>query len=439
MLPVTLVLLSLLILTSSVRAFHSHLQRPWEKPRSITRGYRQRNGHPVTVMFYTDPDRTQPKSDTHGSLPEGHPDKHTEELASSLLRTLRFTNDSTMTAPTFVNGAPTLPKGPTEDPMPPTPDNPVEGRVLDYTKELITMARPENLPGVVLFHMMGSCLAFRHLEAVAATTAASTSYLELLMSPSMMITLAALLLVSSTSMLVNDYYDWKLGNDSLKPDKPLQRVPLPVVKRALSHLYAVSLFCAALVPGVPGRVAVISGLILTFLYTKYIKPKTWAKNALCASLIALSPLTSGVAAMSVLSSTTSNLLFEYINWPLVRLVTLLFVGIMGREISMDINDAEDDSAHAVHTVPVVYGRPYASHVAWISSMIVAALAVSGPILESVDPSVTIRRAALAGMGSLLQMRRYWRVAETEGQDSHAIDVAVDEGLLSMVLLLASFI
>jgi hypothetical protein len=37
------------------------------------------------------------------------------------------------------------------------------------------------------------------------------------------------------------------------------------------------------------------------------------------------------------------------------------------------------------------------------------------------------------------MRRYWTVAKTEGLDSHAIDVAVDEGLLSMVLLLASFI
>jgi 4-hydroxybenzoate polyprenyltransferase len=155
----------------------------------------------------------------------------------------------------------------------------------------------------------------------------------------------------------------------------------------------------------------------------------------------LSPLTSGFAAMSVLTSTTSNLLFEYVNWPLVRLVSLLFVGIMGREISMDINDTEDDSAHAVRTVPVVYGRPYASHIAWLSSLVVAGLAVSGPVLltESVDPFVTLRRAALAGVGSLLQMRRYWTVAKTEGEDAHAIEVAVDEGLLSLVLLLASFV
>jgi hypothetical protein len=72
-------------------------------------------------------------------------------------------------------------------------------------------------------------------------------------------------------------------------------------------------------------------------------------------------------------------------------------------------------------------------------LVVAGVAVSGPLLGSLDANVSIRRATLAGVGSLLQLGRYWVVARTEGQNTHAIDVAVDEGLLSIVLILASFV
>jgi 4-hydroxybenzoate polyprenyltransferase len=143
--------------------------------------------------------------------------------------------------------------------------------------------------------------------------------------------------------------------------------------------------------------------------------------------------------MSVLSSSFANLLFAHINWPLVRLVTLLFVGIVGREIAMDINDIEDDAAHSVRTVPVKYGKRFASKIAWFSSLIVAGVAVSGPILDSLDPLVAVRRASLAGVGSLLQVRRYWKVKETQGDDREAISAAIDEGLLSIIVILASFI
>ncbi|KAG7352032.1 UbiA prenyltransferase family protein [Nitzschia inconspicua] len=423
------------ILSGSVEAFTARLQRPWEKPRSFLR---QNSRQPLPVLFYTDPDRTQSSNgDTQDVPQQGRNEKQIDDLALSLRRTLHYTNYNMTKLSAGGIPAVAVPKAEPVEVVQIARDE-SEDHIMDYTKELFSMTRPKNLPGVVLFHIMGSCLAYRQFEAATAGPV-TTSFLQLLATPSMLITLVALLLVSSTSMLVNDYYDYKLGNDSLKPDKAVQKVPLAVVKKALSYLYAISLFCAAMVPGVPGRVAVISGLILTYLYTKHVKPKTWAKNALCASLIALSPFTSGVAAMSVLSPVSTNLLFEHINWPLVRLVSLLFVGIMGREIVMDIADTEDDSAHSVRTVSVVYGRTYASHIAWISSLMVLTLAVSGPVLDSIDAFVVVRRATFAGVGSLLQMRRYWTVAETEGRDARAIKVAVDEGLLSMVLLLASFI
>jgi 4-hydroxybenzoate polyprenyltransferase len=434
-----------LLLTAYGQALISRSHPPWKVSRSLSsavRDFRRMNDRMSWMLFYTETDRSHHQQfDTNDASQhqkqKGKSDKSFDQFASSLFRTLDSANRTTSNS---LN--PVVPIAAVPAVMPTTVG--LHGiskpHVFDYTKELIAMVRPENLPGVVLFHLLGSCLAYRHCERfIAESMADYTSFFQLLSSPSMMITLSSLLLVSSTSMLVNDYYDYKLGNDSLKINKPLQKVPLAVVKSVLMHLYAVTLLCGTMVPGVPARVAVVSGLMLTFLYTKHVKPKTWAKNALCASLVAVSPLTSGMAAMTVLSESSSQLLLQFVNWPLLRLVTMLFVGIMGREISMDINDIEDDSVHSVQTVPVVYGRPYASHVAWICSLAVAALAVSGPALESMDSFVTIRRASLAGMGSLLQMRRFWTVVKTEGLDSRAIDVAIDEGLLSMVLLLASFV
>jgi hypothetical protein len=96
-------------------------------------------------------------------------------------------------------------------------------------------------------------------------------------------------------------------------------------------------------------------------------------------------------------------------------------------------------------VPVVYGGKYAARIAWVGSLVVFGFAMAGPVVQllgsggSVNSLVLCRRLFLASVGSLAQMRRYWNVVQTEGQDPQAVDVAVREGLLSMVLLLASFI
>jgi 4-hydroxybenzoate polyprenyltransferase len=340
--------------------------------------------------------------------------------------------------------------------------------------DLIAMTRPSNLPGVVLFHMLGIHLATTTTTTAATTAAASISFWKLVAHPSMMVTLVALLLTSSTSMLVNDYYDYKLGNDSSSANNkksyrplPSQKLPLRVAKRFLSYLYAAALVCAIMVPGAPARMSVVSGLMLTFWYTQHLKPKTWLKNAVCASLIALSPLTSGVAAVSLLTAHHHHGVGVgavgfggFGTWgsaltPLWRVVAMLFVGILGREITMDINDVPDDADHGVRTVPVVYGRKFASAVGATCSLGVALLALSVPLWQIVsvvmggggggrEGTLTltrgmVRRLTLASVGSLAQLGRSWQVLRSEGQDPAIVDRAVDEGLLTVVVLLASFV
>lgn len=299
--------------------------------------------------------------------------------------------------------------------------------------DLFAMTRPSNIPAVVLFHMLGIYLALQN---------SGVSYWKVLLSPSMMITMMALLLTSATSMLVNDYYDYKLGVDANKLFKPLNtpsRLPLVVAKRFLSYLYAAALVCVTMVPGAPARMAVVMGLMLTFWYTQHLKPRTWLKNAVCASLIALSPLTSGVAAMSLTGTASTGWL------PLLRVVCMLFVGILGREMTMDINDVQDDSNHGVRTVPVVYGRKFASTVALACSMGVTALALLGPLEQSLGGKLSswrsplVRRWLLAILGGTAQLRRGWQVFQSEGQDPEIVSRAVEEGLLTVVVLLASFV
>ncbi|KAL9179419.1 hypothetical protein ACHAXT_008709 [Thalassiosira profunda] len=178
-----------------------------------------------------------------------------------------------------------------------------------YLKQLFLLARPVNFPVVALFHVLG---VHQAVQVWASASDSSTKLLgRLLVHPSMVLVLISLLLVTSTSMITNDYYDAKNGVDAVSEGEdnanehyhPLARgeVPMSTAKAFDSYLYAVLLLSSPFVPGVIPRLLVIGGAIVTYLYTTHLKPKTWIKNLSCAALVAMSPVTSGLAAWSVLT------------------------------------------------------------------------------------------------------------------------------------------
>jgi 4-hydroxybenzoate polyprenyltransferase len=499
---VALLVIIVALAAVQVEAFSAHLTRPWETPNmhSVTGGSGKRNTA-LLRLYVAELEKSKQSEKTSNAIDDendeednndededGDNDDKIPGFSSRILSsgtTVAATATSTTASATHSthsvavipfngngngNSAPRRPMSTRTrtrtststalhaalsaddiDIPPPSPssnnnNNNPKPTVKSHLPDLIAMTRPSNLPGVVLFHMLGTYLAIQNTNI---------NFWHLLLSPSMMVTLLALLLTSSTSMLVNDYYDYKLGHDSNKLYKPLtsHKLPLAVAKRFLSYLYAAALLCVSMLPGAPARMSVVTGLMLTFWYTQHLKPRTWLKNAVCASLIALSPLTSGMAAMSLgrvvgLSSsswqTTTNGLV-----PLLKVVAMLFAGILGREITMDINDVQDDMDHGVRTVPVVYGRKFASSIGLACAGGVASLAMSGPILQcyyynnnnmgAPISKAILRRLLFASLGSVAQVRRAWQVFRTEGQDTSVVKTAVEEGLLSVVLLLASFV
>lgn len=413
---------------AAVEGFSHHgLSRPWDHSNNKRLNSQNKQGH-LLIRYYVNEDGDDATSDeTAGS--SMNTTARQAETADPAGKKEDFLGSSSQAKVSGVMADPT-----SSDPsvaLQPLPHDyskqTFKPTVKSCWRDLFTMTRPYNLPVVVLFHMLGIYLS-----------AEKAGFWKLLLAPSMMVTLVALLLTSSTSMLVNDYYDFKLGHDSMKPFQPLNtpsRLPLSVVKRFLSYLYFGALICVTAVPGIPARMAVVMGLMLTFWYTQHIKPRTWLKNLVCASLIALSPLTSGVAAMS-LTGTSAGWL------PLLRVVSMLFTGILGREITMDIIDLKDDSLHGVRTVPVVYGTKFASAVGLVCSAGVAALAIAGPLGDFLSGNwnqSSLRRSILAGGAALVLLRRGWQVFQTEGLDLEVVNRAVNEGLPTVVLLLASFV
>lgn len=315
---------------------------------------------------------------------------------------------------------------------------------------LFQMTRPSNFPGVVLLHILGVYLALQ------SPLVGNEGLWPTLARPSMLIVLMCLLLTSSASMVVNDYFDNQIGVDK-DIQKPLVggTVTMAVVKQFLYYIYAALALLMTAVPGVPARLMVVIGNMLTYWYTKHLKPITWLKNVVCATVMGISPATSGAAAFHLLSTQNSFRVFGVAS--LSRLVLTLFCGFLGREILMDINDVDDDMAQNVKTVPVAHGRKFASKAALVSTAVMATCASMGPLWklgQSIGSTVSwgalvstlcscpggaTRQLVFASLGCIPQLWRAWNVCKTEGEDRPIVEQAVDEGKLTFMLILASFV
>jgi 4-hydroxybenzoate polyprenyltransferase len=305
----------------------------------------------------------------------------------------------------------------------------LEGKNKDINQQSILMSlptlwlmcRPNNFIGIVLFHILGTYLAINK---------SNTDLLKTLLHPQQIAVLFAILLTSATSMLVNDYYDLRSGVDSHKVGTP--KASPRVMKRVLGLLYAPLLLMTAVVPGISARLIVLSSAMLTFLYTEHLKPLTWVKTITCAFVIAMSPLTSGLAALSLDISesryTSRNL---GIMNSLFRLVSLLFCGFFGREILMDMNDIPQDQRHGIQTVPVRYGVQYSTHVVLLATLLMSFICLQG--------TKSRLQLILGFTGCILQIIRSLQVFWSNGKSSDDINTAVEEGKLTMLLILASFI
>jgi len=159
--------------------------------------------------------------------------------------------------------------------------------------------------------------------------------------------------------------------------------------------------------------------MLTYWYTKHLKPRTWLKNVTCAAIVAMAPLTSAASISSVNPLNSVG-----------RLVATLFFASFGREMWMDIVDAEADAKSGIVTVPVKYGKQLASRTAGLSICAAALFAL-----------FTRPRASLTLpiVSSIWMLGRALQIVQTEGLDSQLVNRAVNEAKVAFMFILGSFL
>lgn len=132
---------------------------------------------------------------------------------------------------------------------------------------------------------------------------------------------------------------------------------------------------------------------------------------------------------------------------------------------MDITDCEGDANAGIATLPVKYGKKFASRVALVCSSISAASACGaslvpwiGTLLQGgaspqsffasfsvssllglVTTNSQARKVLLAVAGSGTLLLRTFSVWKTDGEDADLAERAIRESLLSVLLVLASFV
>jgi geranylgeranylglycerol-phosphate geranylgeranyltransferase len=173
--------------------------------------------------------------------------------------------------------------------------------------------------------------------------------------------------VAAASMVLNDYFDFRSGADVVNaPQKPLPR-GLVTPDGALLFgfvLYIGVLLAACFMGELALRIVIALSAAATLLYTPVLKRLTGIKNATVAAVITASPLAGALAAKAGGAGIMR----------LVPLCTFLFMGLMYREVLMDITDVVGDREAGIRTIPVVAGRTAALGVAAMC------IAVAGSLL-----------------------------------------------------------
>ena len=235
--------------------------------------------------------------------------------------------------------------------------------------------------------------------------------------------------ICSTSMILNDYFDAKLGTDipGINNNNPIVSGKLSPyeVKQFLSILYPFIVFAISTIDINSLRILFLSGLITTYIYTESLKPYTWIKNISVASITTLAPIVGGISIYG-----NAYDAFTFPESHLMGLSIATFMGILHREILMDITDHETDKNNDIITIPVKYGNEYA---VLISSI---ALIISG--FSCIIYSKTIWLGEIAIFIMLKNLYETWYVINNGYIGEKECKKAIDESIFTFPLIVLSF-
>uniref|UniRef100_A0A7S4RZD2 Uncharacterized protein n=1 Tax=Alexandrium monilatum TaxID=311494 RepID=A0A7S4RZD2_9DINO len=274
------------------------------------------------------------------------------------------------------------------------------------------MSRPQNIPLSMLLVLAG------------AFGAGGSAWLGIPgMRDQVLLCIFLTVLVTTSSCVVNDYFDFLSTTDSEESQgsRPLVKgdISPSEVKRALKWIYFVILVCICLVDTAALRIYVLVNAVLTYIYTKSLKPRGFIWKNGCVSLIIAMAI--GLGAVAVQGG-AAGALTSGLSTVLPAMVATFF-GIFAREVIMDVGDVEGDRAAGIRTLPVVAGPATALRAARLLVLPVLAaqlLALLGRGRQLVAPGPVAMLLAGAGGLAFLASR-----AAQGGPDGRQVRQAIE--------------
>ena len=210
----------------------------------------------------------------------------------------------------------------------------------EISSTLFKMSRPSNLPQAGIATLVGAA-------------AAHTFNINDIITPDFIISTTIAAGICANSMIVNDYFDAKLGNDAYDYRNLIVSgdISSDVVKKYLSFSYA-TIFLSSFTLKTPELTAIaLFASFITIIYTPILKNILFVKNLSVGTIVALTPVLGAIA--------TSDNFYDAFNNPDSRLTNLFlatFAGSVHQELIMDISDTVSDKQNNITTVPVKFGK-----------------------------------------------------------------------------------
>lgn len=199
----------------------------------------------------------------------------------------------------------------------------------------IKLIRPEGLPYEFAMPLFGSYLA--------------TKSVSVLINPYALLMGIISAIVASNSMVINDYYDHKIGTDKDKKLKVLNNniLNLEDVLYFSTYLALTSYYLSSIITNNLVRDIISNSIIFTYLYTPVFKSIPLIKNIIVSLIITQAPLTGAL----IVDGNIQNV---------IPAIIYIFNFIMWQELMLDIIDMNGDKKNNIKTIPVLYGYKIAN-------------------------------------------------------------------------------
>jgi len=181
----------------------------------------------------------------------------------------------------------------------------------------------------------------------------------------------ATILVSASANAWNDYLDIEIDRIN-QPGRPLPsgQVSPRAAKWYSFGLAALSLLVAAFI-NLPSFFIVLSANLLLYIYSLKLKSTVLLGNMVVAFTSAMSAVFGGIAAGNAK--------------PTIWLFSIIFVGILGREVLKTLADYEGDLSESVRTISTVWGRKAARIVFYVLVLATVVMMLMPYMLEIYQP------------------------------------------------------